>query len=205
LRIAFSPTLGYAKVQGEVANLVAAAAKVFEDLGANVEEVAAPFPDPSEIFRAHFFAGIAHSTRGLQEAQLAKLDRDLAKLLGAAKRVTLSDYMTAIDARAALGRATRALHERYDLLLTPTLAVLPFAAGRLAPEGYDNDWINWTPFTYPFNLTGQPAATVPCGFAGSDRPVGLQIVAGMHHDALVLRAAQAYQGARPAHNRHPDI
>jgi aspartyl-tRNA(Asn)/glutamyl-tRNA(Gln) amidotransferase subunit A len=204
LRIAFSPTLGYAKVQPEVADLVKKQAKTLEELGAHIDEVAAPFDDPTETFRTHFFAGIAHSVRVLSEAQLAKLDPDLLKVLEKARKVTLADYMTAIDRRAALGRATRAFHEKYDLLLTPTLAVAPFEAGRLAPEGYGDDWTAWTPFTYPFNLTGQPAATVPCGFVRGDRPVGLQIVGPMYQDHLVLRAAQAYQSARPV-TRHPEF
>jgi aspartyl-tRNA(Asn)/glutamyl-tRNA(Gln) amidotransferase subunit A len=204
LRVAFSPTLGYAKVQPEVAALVKKAVAAFAALGADVEEVAAPFEDPTDCFRTHFFAGISHSVRTLSPAQLAKLDPDLLKVLEQAKKVTLTDYMAAIDKRAALGRATRAFHEKYDLLLTPTLAVAPFAAGKLAPEGY-GEWMEWTPFTYPFNLTGQPAATVPCGFVSGDRPVGLQIVGAMYQDALVLQAAQAYESTRPAERRHPEI
>jgi len=205
LRLAYSPTLGYGKVQREVADLVAKAVKTFEGLGARVEEVTAPFADPTETFRTHFFAGIAHSVRSFAEAQLGKLDPDLRKIVEQARKVTITDYMTAVDRRAALGRATRAFHEKYDLLLTPTLAVAPFAAGRLAPEGYGDDWVNWTPFTYPFNLTGQPAATVPCGFAAGNRPVGLQIVGAMYQDAVVLQAAQAYQSTHPTTDRHPNI
>jgi aspartyl-tRNA(Asn)/glutamyl-tRNA(Gln) amidotransferase subunit A len=204
LRIAYSPTLGYAKVEREVADLVASAAKVFESLGAHVEEVVAPFEDPTDTFRVHFFAGIAHSTRLFNESQLALLDPDLLKVLERARKVTLTDYMTAIDKRGALGRATRAFHEKYDLLVTPTLAVAAFEAGRLTPDGKSDDWTAWTPFTYPFNLTGQPAATVPCGFVRGDRPVGLQIVAGMYQDALVLRAARAFESARPQ-SRHPEL
>jgi aspartyl-tRNA(Asn)/glutamyl-tRNA(Gln) amidotransferase subunit A len=204
LRIAFSPTLGYAKVQPEVASLVKKAVTVFSELGANVEEVAAPFEDPTDCFRTHFFAGISHSVRAMSAQQLALLDPDLHKVLQQAKKVTLTEYMTALDQRAALGRATRAFHEKYDLLLTPTLAVVPFTAGKLAPEGY-GEWMEWTPFTYPFNLTGQPAATVPCGLVSGDRPVGLQIVGAMHQDALVLQAAQAFESTRPAERRHPEI
>ena len=204
LRIAYSPTLGYAKVERDVAELVASAAKVLEGLGAHIEEVAAPFEDPTETFRVHFFAGIAHSTRLFNESQLALLDPDLLKVLEKARKVTLTDYMTAIDQRGALGRATRAFHEKYDLLVTPTLAVAAFEAGRLTPDGKSDDWTAWTPFTYPFNLTGQPAATVPCGFVRGDRPVGLQIVGGMYQDALVLKAAHAFQSARPQ-TRHPAL
>lgn len=202
LRIAYSPTLGYASVEPEVAALVAAAVRRFEELGAHVEEVTAPFPDPTGIFRTHFFAGISHSVRTFTPEQRALLDPDLQKVLEQAARVTLTEYLQAVDGRAALGRATRAFHEKYDVLLTPTLAVTPFEVGRVVPPGRD-DWMSWTPFTYPFNLTGQPAATIPCGLVGGDRPVGLQIVGGMYQDALVLRAARAYESTRPT--VHPEL
>jgi aspartyl-tRNA(Asn)/glutamyl-tRNA(Gln) amidotransferase subunit A len=204
LRIAYSPTLGYGRVQAEVAALVAKAAGSLQSLGAHVEEVAPPFADPTETFRIHFFAGIAHSTRSMTEAQLDMLDPGLRAVLEPARKVTLTDYMSAVDRRAALGREMRAFHEKYDLLVTPTLAVAPFEAGRIAPQGYGEDWTSWTPFTYPFNLTGQPAATVPCGMVGGDRPVGLQIVGGMYQDHLVLRAAQAYFETQPR-ARHPEL
>ena len=204
LRIAYSPTLGYGKVEPEVAALVGRAVAVLQSLGAHVEEVARPFEDPTDTFRVHFFAGIAHSVRNLDAAKLALLDAGLSRVLEQGRKVTLTDYMSAIDRRAALGRETRAFHEKYDLLVTPTLAVAPFEAGRIAPPGCGEDWIAWTPFTYPFNLTGQPAATVPCGFVADDRPVGLQIVGAMYQDHVVLRAAQAYFETQPR-ARHPEL
>jgi aspartyl-tRNA(Asn)/glutamyl-tRNA(Gln) amidotransferase subunit A len=204
LRIAYSPTLGYGKVEPEVAALVGRAVAVLQSLGAHVEEVARPFEDPTDTFRVHFFAGIAHSVRNLDASKLALLDAGLSRVLEQARKVTLTDYMSAIDRRAALGRETRAFHEKYDLLVTPTLAVAPFEAGRIAPPDYGEDWITWTPFTYPFNLTGQPAATVPCGFVADDRPVGLQIVGAMYQDHVVLRAAQAYFETQPR-ARHPEL
>jgi aspartyl-tRNA(Asn)/glutamyl-tRNA(Gln) amidotransferase subunit A len=204
-RIAYSPTLGYGKVQPEVAALVKNAVGTLETLGAHVEEVPRPFEDPTETFRIHFFAGIAHSVRNLDEGRLGLLDLGLQKVLERARKVTLTDYMSAIDRRAALGRETRAFHEKYDLLVTPTLAVAPFEAGHISPDGYGDDWTSWTPFTYPFNLTGQPAATVPCGSLAGERPVGLQIVGGMYQDDVVLRAAHAYQETQALHSRHPEL
>ena len=205
-RVAFSPTLGYAKLDPSVASLVADAARALEALGAKVEHVDAPFKDPTECFRVHFFAGIAHSLRNLTPEQLALLDPELAATLRKARRVKLGDFMAAADQRAVLGRATRLLHESYDLLLTPTIAVAAFPVGRLSPKGYDRrDWLSWSPFTYPFNLTGQPAATVPCGFTKKGLPVGLQIVGAMFADDLVLRAAQAYQTAHSTLERRPKL
>jgi aspartyl-tRNA(Asn)/glutamyl-tRNA(Gln) amidotransferase subunit A len=206
MTIAFSPTLGYAKVDPTVATLVERAAASFEKLAARVERVEAPFDDPTECFRTHFFAGIAHSLRSLSEDQLALLDPGLSRVVQLAKNTELESFQSAADQRAALGRTNRLFHERFDLLVTPTLAVPAFEAGRLSPDGYDQeDWLPWSPFTYPFNLTGQPAITVPCGFTEQGLPVGLQIVGPIHGDELVLRAAQAYRGAHSTLERRPPI
>ena len=87
-------------------------------------------------------------------------------------------------------------HRKWDLLVTPTLPIPAFTAGRNVPEGWpDEHWQSWTPFTYPFNLTQQPAATVPCGLTAAGLPIGLQIVGARYADALVLRAARAYEAA----------
>ena len=92
------------------------------------------------------------------------------------------------------------------MLVTPTMAVPPFEVGTLSPEGYDpENWMEWSPFTYPFNLTGQPAISVPCGFTGAGLPVGLQIVGQYHDEATVLRAAKAYEAAHPTTGRHPPL
>ncbi len=204
--VAFSPTLGYAQVDPAVAELVERAATSFEELGARVEEVAVPFDDPTECFRTHFFAGIAHSLRSLSDERLALLDPGLSRILELAKETDLAAFQTAVDQRVALGRANRLFHERYDLLLSPTLAVPAFPVGRLSPDGYDpEDWLPWSPFTYPFNLTGQPAITVPCGFTEQGLPVGLQIVGPIHCDDLVLRAAHAYQSAHTTLDRRPRL
>jgi aspartyl-tRNA(Asn)/glutamyl-tRNA(Gln) amidotransferase subunit A len=134
------------------------------------------------------------------------MDPGILRAIESGAKVTLTDYMAAADQRAALGRTMRLFHERYDLLLTPTLAVPAFAVNRVAPEGYDQrDWLSWTPFTYPFNLTGQPAASVPCGFTSTGLPVGLQIVGPMYGDADVLKAASAYQAAHSLTDRHPAL
>ena len=102
--------------------------------------------------------------------------------------------------RDALGTRMSRFHTEWDLLITPTLPIRAFTAGRNVPEGWpDEHWQSWTPFTYPFNLTQQPAATVPCGFTAAGLPIGLQIVGPRHADRLVLRAARAYEAAtRPA-------
>ena len=113
--------------------------------------------------------------------------------------VSLNDYLAAHARRAELYRHMLRFHERYDLLLTPQMPLPALEAGRVTPADgrFGDDWINWSPYTYPFNLTGQPAASVPCGFSPDGLPLALQIVGPPRTDALVLRAARAFEAARP--------
>ena len=97
-------------------------------------------------------------------------------------------------------------HATYDLLVTPTMPIPPFPAGQAAPDGWKSQqWASWTPYTYPFNLTQQPAISVPCGFIGAGLPVGLQVVGPRHADARVLRAARAYEVATDWTRRRPPV
>ena len=103
-----------------------------------------------------------------------------------------------MQARDALGLRMSEFHASWDLLVTPTLPLPAFEAGADVPAGSsDPDWTSWTPFTFPFNLTQQPAGTVPCGFTSAGLPVGLQVVGPRYRDALVLRAMAAYEAAHP--------
>ncbi len=198
LRIAFSPTLGFATVDPEVAALVEAAATLFESLGAHVERVDPGIDDPINIFIPHWYGGTAHSVRNYSKAQIDQLDPGLREIAALGKSVTLNDYLTAVEARIALGVHMNRFHETYDLLLTPTMPIPAFEAGRELPPGWKAErWMSWSPFTYPFNLTQQPAASVPCGFTKAGLPVGLQIIGGMYEDATVLRACRAFERERP--------
>ena len=108
------------------------------------------------------------------------------------------DYVAATNERGVLGQHMSVFHASYDVLLTPTLPIPAFEVGRIAPAGTDqSNWMHWTPFSYPFNLTQQPAASIPCGFTASGLPVGLQIVAAKYRDDLVLRVARAYETLNP--------
>ncbi len=102
--------------------------------------------------------------------------------------------------RGALGTTLTQFHARYPVLLTPTLPIAAFDAGRLAPPDYGDvgsDWTACAPFSYPFNLSQQPAASIPCGFTRDGLPVGLQIVGPMHDDRIALRVARAFESSRP--------
>ncbi|MEU5879094.1 amidase [Spirillospora sp. NPDC047279] len=203
LRVAYSPTLGFASVEPEVAALVTAAVGVFADLGAKVEQVDPGFDDPVRDFEVLWFAGAAKVIEHLSPARRAELDPGLREITEEGARLSALDYLEATATRMRLGQTMGAFHQDYDLLLTPTLPITAFEAGREAPEGARARWTGWTPFTYPFNMTQQPAASVPCGFTAAGLPVGLQVVGPRHADALVLRASAAYEQAHPWHTHHP--
>lgn len=203
LRVAFSPTLGWVEVHPEVEALVRAAAEGLEDLGAHVEEVDPGFADPVDVFHTLWNTGAAGATASLGEEELGRLDPGLAEIVADGRSRSAVEVVQATVARGELGVLMGAFHQRYDLLVTPTLPLTAFGAGLEVPEGSPHRrWTSWTPFTYPFNLTQQPAASVPCGFS-EGLPVGMQVVGARHADALVLRAAHAYQQARPLTDRRP--
>lgn len=206
LKIAFSPSLGYARVDPEIAAAVAMAARQFADLGAVVEQVDPGFEDPVDMFHTHWFSGAYNALMALSPEQFKLLDPGLVRTFERGAVIPMKQYLEAMNARGRLGVAMKRFHETYDLLLTPTLAVLPFEAGRLAPADMgDAYWTEWTPFSYPFNLTQQPAISVPCGFSKSGLPIGLQLVGPMHRDDLVLRAAAAYEAATDWHRQRPRL
>ena len=203
LRIAYSPTLGYAKVDPEIADLVEEAAAVLRDLGATVEQIDPGFDDPAETFRRHWFGAAAKMVDSFTPEQQALLDPGLREVAASGATITFSEFMDAVDARNQLGETMSRFHENYDLLLTPTLPIPAFKAGQETPDPVNQPrWPIWTPFSFPFNLTQQPAASVPCGFTGEGLPAGLQIVGPKHADALVLQAARAYETICPF--RMPD-
>ena len=108
------------------------------------------------------------------------------------------DYLAAVKLREAVGVTMNQFHETYDLLLTPSLPIPAFEAGREVPRDSGMErWPDWTPFSYPLNLTRQPAASVPCGFTSEGLSAGLQIVGPSYADALILRAARAYERLQP--------
>jgi aspartyl-tRNA(Asn)/glutamyl-tRNA(Gln) amidotransferase subunit A len=206
LRIAFSPALGYASVDPEVAAAVEKAVAVFAELGARVEMVDPGFADPVEAFHVLWFAGAAKSVERLTAAQRAELDPGLREICEQGERHSALDYLTATACRMELGRIMGRFHEEYDLLLTPALPIPAFEAGAEVPSGAaEPRWTSWTPFTYPFNMTQQPAASVPCGFTSAGLPVGLQVVGPRHADARVLAACRAFERVRPWHDRRPDV
>lgn len=193
LRVAYSPSLGgQVAVRPAVAAAVRRAVERLAGLGAYVEEADPDFTDPVDAFHTLWFTGAARVTQHLGPHQRELLDPGLQEICGVGARLSALDYLAAVDVRMELGRRMGRFHDTYDLLVTPTLPITAFEAGAEAPKGSGHRrWTGWTPFTYPFNLTQQPAATVPVGRDGDGLPIGLQLVAARHRDDLVLRAAHA--------------
>ncbi|RKN39746.1 amidase [Streptomyces hoynatensis] len=199
LRVAYAPAPGGAKVQGAVAAAVRTAVARMAELGALVEEAEPPLGPPEtlrEAFHVLWFSGAARVTQHFDAAQRAALDPGLREICAAGARYGALDYLAAVDVRMAAGRAMGAFHERYDLLVTPTMPLTAFGRGVEVPEGSGlGRWTEWTPFTYPFNMTQQPAASLPCGVDAAGLPIGLQLVGARHADATVLAAAHALYAA----------
>jgi aspartyl-tRNA(Asn)/glutamyl-tRNA(Gln) amidotransferase subunit A len=203
-RIAYSPRLGYARVDPEIAAPAAAAARQFEALGARVEEVEAVFASPRETLWTLWAAGAARIVGGFPAERRALLDPGLAAVAAEGERIRAVDYVGADFARTALGREMAEFHRQYDLLLTPMMPVPALPLGQdLNDPARERQWIDWSPFSYPFNLTRQPAASIPCGLTGAGLPIGLQIVGPLYADHLVLQAARAFEATQPV--RRPPL
>ena len=128
------------------------------------------------------------------------MDPGLVEVAELGTRVHMMDYMAATRAREALGLLMNRFHENFDLLVTPTVPILPFPVGQDVPDtGNQKIWTEWTPFSYPFNLTRQPAASLPCGLTSEGLPVGLQVIGPLYGDNLVLKACHAFELAQPFH------
>ena len=209
LRVAWSPDLGYALVDPEVREIVTKAALRFEELGCHVEEVHPNLEDPWEsivhVIWASAFAGIhLHDLDAVRD----QIDPGLVRVIEQGLELTGAEVAIAYAKRNDYYHAWREFMEGYDLVLTPTLPVTAFPAGDDHPgqiDGQPTTYLSWTAFTYPFNITGQPAASVPCGFDYNGLPVGLQIVGRWRDDVTVLRASAAFEALAPWADKRPPL
>lgn len=199
LRVAVSERLGALEIDAGVLRAFRAAVRTFEDLGARVETVEPDLGEARDVFAHHWFPAAGRVLAALPPERLALVDPGLREMGEEGAAYHADDLMDARRARGNLGVALQLLlTERYDVLLTPAVAVLPFAAGTERPDPERQErWIDWAGFSYPFNLSQQPAASVPCGLTEGGLPAGLQIVAAKYREDLVLRAARAFEAARP--------
>jgi len=198
-RVAYSPTLGYAKnVDPEIAAATAQAAKHLQDLGAVVEQVDPLTEDPLDISTGLWFAGAYQVWQTLNPAQQALTDPDFKSQAQLGAELDANAIHALTQRRGVLGSHLRQFMQRFDLILTPSTAVTAFKA---LPAGHSvmnsAAMLGWTPFSYPFNLSQQPAISLPCGLTLDGLPMGVQLVGTMFGDAKLLQAAQALQACYP--------
>jgi aspartyl-tRNA(Asn)/glutamyl-tRNA(Gln) amidotransferase subunit A len=208
LKIAFSPDLGYARVQKEVAVRVAQAVRVFEAMGHTVEVWTGSLPDMGEVWTSLVCTDIFAQLGDVLERYQDQLGRTLAATVEKTRGLTVVELTAIQKDRARLNRILETLFDEFDLLLTPTMPTEAFAAEGPPPAEIDGQPIpllGAVAFTYPFNLSGNPAASVPAGFTPSGLPVGLQIIGPRLRDERVLQAARAYEELRPWNDRWPGM
>ena len=207
LRIAWSTDLGYAAVDPEVAAIAAQAARVFEELGCTVEEPTFVLDNPVPAFLDIFYTNNYASYGHLLDERSEDLSDNARFCLEHGRQLTGAGYARSLRAVEEMRARLDDLSETYDLLLTPTMAVPAFLIGQ-NPERIGGKEVQprsgYSPFTRPFNLTGQPAASIPCGFSSEGLPIGLHIVGRRGEEANVLRASAAFEQARPWADRRPD-
>jgi Asp-tRNA(Asn)/Glu-tRNA(Gln) amidotransferase A subunit family amidase len=205
LRIAWSRTLGYARPDPEVADIAQCTAERFGEMGCEVVEMERVMTeDPIDLWVSEFYAGVGVRLKRQLAEQRELLDPAVADILGQALAQTSEAYYARVFRRYELREAMRRFFERFDLLLTPTLPCAAFDVGMNTPPQWpDRNLISWVYYTYPFNLTGQPAASVPAGMTRDGLPVGLQMVARMHRETDIFRAAASLETCQPWADRRP--
>ena len=203
LRIGFSPDLGYAAVMGDVRAAFKHAVDALADLGAEMM-AADPGVDPDVLERvlqpiAFTEQAAAVSTR--DPAQLERSEPDYRDLLAKGRTYSGLDYMGATYRRMMLRGRFVDLFRRVDVLVTPTVAVTAFAAGTIGVEEIEGSRVDrhlgWSPFSWPINLAGLPAATVPCGYDRDGLPIGLQVVAPWLAEETIFAVTASFEQAHP--------
>lgn len=194
LRIAATTTFGDAEVvDAEIEDAWRRTLDALEGLGATVVEVGEVVAPLRPRFEAHWKAGFAALLRTIPRERWDECDPGFAALAREGLDVSISAFGDAMAARAALITELAAFHETYDLLVTPTMPTLPPRTDTVYHSAEFDRWAHATPFTVPFNLTGQPAASMPVGVSTSGLPIGVQLVAARFREDLVLRAARAVE------------
>ena len=208
LRAAYSPELGYAQVEPEVARICNQTAARLSEAGATVDQIDLDWDDPYDCWNVFFYGGIAAFLDDKLADQGDLLDPHLRTIVQKGRKLRAVDYVNALFKRNQFWQRARLLFEGYELLITPALAVPPFPLGQnnaIPLPGQEPRALRWSAFTYPFNLTGQPAVSVPCGWTEEGLPVGLQIVGRRFDDCTVLQAARALEQIQPWADRRPVV
>lgn len=193
VRVGYSANMGYGTVAPGVQSVVDTAVGQIAGLGADVTSVDPGIENPLEAWANLWFAGAARIYAGLDESRRSLVEPGFLECVEKGQALTLPQYQDALRTCYELSAKMAKFHERFDLLVTPTIPVPPFAVGQNVPDPSFSGWVDWTPFTYPFNLTQQPAASLPAGLDATGLPVGLQIVGARYQDAKVLFASSVIE------------
>jgi len=199
LRVAVPKNYFFDSLDDTVANAVRNAVKVLERLGVHVSEVS--YPDVEEDARV---SGLIRVTEGaaVHERELierrSEIGSDVVERLGQGLRTSAMAYVLAKRTQTTKTRLRARFFEEYDLLATPTIPLEPPLISGIDPI---HAAAELTKLTSPFNLTGLPAISLPCGFSPQALPIGLQLVAGHWKESVLLGAANAYEEATDWKNR----
>ncbi|NQU60631.1 MAG: amidase [Rhodospirillales bacterium] len=206
LRVAYSPTLGYARPDPQVAEIVEAGLARLEAAGCDIDVVDHVFDDPVEIWKAEFYGGVGTRLKTAMETRRADLDPAVANALEGIYSLSMTDYYERVFERFQFRDKVRTFFEDYDILATPSVPVTAFDVGLDIPPGHeDRDAISWAYYSYPFNLTGQPAVSVNAGFDADGLPVGLQLVARPLAEETLFSLALAFEETDPEPDRRPSL
>lgn len=198
LKIAFCPALGTAARDDEISHCIGQAAHGLEKLGARVERIEPEIESSLESYRILWASASATQVADMTPQQRELLDPGLLEIAEWGRAFSAVDLLRAQTMRTRLNRHMDRFLENFDLILTPSVPITAFEAGHEVPPGSGmRDWMEWTPFSFPFNLTQQPAASIPCGFTRAGLPIGLQLAGARFEDTKVLRACRAIMEARP--------
>lgn len=199
LRVAWSPTLGYAKADGEMLKVLHSSLRYFESWGCSIEEVESPIgPDTADAWSVMYYACIATNLGEKLQKFEHEIDSYSMRLLKNGLNLPIGDYCKALLVKRALHDHLTSLFNRYDILLTPTTPVASFDIGLQVPPGHeDRNAVTWAYYTYPFNLSGNPAASIPVGSDARGFPVGLQVVTPMHCEDRLFNVCAALERLNP--------
>lgn len=212
LRVAWTTDMGFAEVDPRVRKHFEAAVRAFDELGCVVEPGCPDLRDSRELFKGVMFCElVSGELRHINPDGSSLMNPDITKFVLKRKDILARDYLAANERREKMYLRVVKFFESHDLLLTPTMAIPPFKHPQTMADyphtvnGVEVSTTGWQPFTFPFNLTGQPAISVPCGFTDDGLPIGLQIIGRRFEDLLVMRAAAAFEQARPWAQVRPPV
>jgi len=211
-KIAWCPRLGNTLVDKEVLALTESAVKLLSDAGCRVEEAGPPIQAPAKIFLAYYYSGFATRLDPFLEKYGDQIDPTLLDAVEKGRRMTAMELQRAIYDRSRVFQQVQQFFKQYDFLITPTISTpaLPIDHHALDPIEVNGKIAGsmreaWYPYTLPFNLAGNPAVSIPCGWAQENLPVGLQIVGPWFSDMAILNLAAFFEEAKPWADHRPPV